>query len=90
VIRHKEVASQKADVYSFGIILYELIGKSGPFGAGYQYSDKDLQGGTQQIGFLILCKVSISNFLDNFYYVYMDFYFLLYCSLDETKTLCML
>ncbi|XP_067929737.1 guanylate cyclase 32E-like [Watersipora subatra] len=43
VISRKEVASKKADIYSFGIILYELVGKHGPFGMGYQYSDKDLQ-----------------------------------------------
>lgn len=49
VIKHNESASQKADIYSFGIILYELIGKHGPFGTGYQYSDKDLQGGPRQI-----------------------------------------
>ena len=44
VIRQKEQASQRADVYSFGIILYELIGKQGPYGRGYSYSDEDVQG----------------------------------------------
>lgn len=38
------MASQKGDIYSFGVILYELIGKHGPYGAGYDYTDKDLQG----------------------------------------------
>lgn len=44
IINYKEMASQKADIYSFGIILYELIGKRGPYGTGYHYTDKDLQG----------------------------------------------
>jgi len=44
VIKHSEVASQKADVYSFGIILYEVIGKKGPFGKGYAFSVQELEG----------------------------------------------
>ncbi|KAF6030690.1 hypothetical protein EB796_010989 [Bugula neritina] len=43
VIKHSEIASQKADVYSFGIILYEVIGKKGPFGKGYAFSVQELE-----------------------------------------------
>lgn len=44
IIKHSQLASQKADIYSFGIILYEVIGKQGPFGKGYAYTDEQLTG----------------------------------------------
>lgn len=40
----KRFASKKADVYSFGVILYELIGKQGPFGKSYHYTDEAVRG----------------------------------------------
>jgi hypothetical protein len=39
--------SQKGDIYSFGVVLYEIIGRIGPYGDLFDSSDASAEGTTE-------------------------------------------